>query len=86
MRARGPPAIPGMCVVHARRSMFSKLVETSWGWDASTDTFPVRMHTQLQQLKSCNESLYMNPQLLNSLPDDELFDYVHTCAALPGAR
>ena len=53
-------------------------VPAQWGWDKEK-SFYKRVHQQMNVLKKCNESLFHRPDLLNALPDEELFAYVKKC-------
>ena len=50
----------------------------SWEWDKTPNSqnFSSRMEDQVTNLRSCNETLFRNTELLQSLPDEELFAYV----------
>jgi hypothetical protein len=50
----------------------------SWEWDKTPNSqnFSARMDDQVTNLRSCNETLFRNTELLQSLPDEELFAYV----------
>ena len=53
----------------------------SWEWDRTLNSknFSARMEEQVESLKACNETLFRNTELLQSLPDAELFSYVGKC-------
>ena len=53
----------------------------SWEWDRTLNSknFSARMEEQVEGLRVCNETLFRNTALLQSLPDAELFSYVGKC-------
>jgi len=51
---------------------------TAWGWDKAT-SFHVRTQEQMTRFKACNETLFQRTDLLQALPDSELFAYMSKC-------
>jgi len=53
----------------------------SWEWDRTVNAhnFSTRMEEQVEELRLCNETLFRNTALLESLSDEELFGYVDKC-------
>ena len=51
---------------------------TAWGWD-KTKSFAKSTQDQMARFKKCNETLFQQTDLLQSLPDHELFAYMTKC-------
>jgi len=49
-----------------------------WGWERDPD-FTKKMRAQMEQLRTCNATLFHRNDLLHALPDAELFAYVARC-------
>lgn len=49
-----------------------------WHWDHDP-SLRHRFRAQMANFKQCNATLAANPELLHSLPDDELFHYIKRC-------
>ena len=47
---------------------------TTWGWDKEK-SFVKRTTGQMEAFTKCNTTLAEHPELLTSLPDEELFGY-----------
>ena len=51
---------------------------TTWGWDRRT-SFSTRTAEQMGRFRQCNTTLFHRPDLLRTLPDEELFAYMQQC-------
>jgi len=51
---------------------------TAWGWDKDKN-FKSRVTSQMRKFADCNATLFGRTDLLNALPDDELFAYMGKC-------
>ena len=51
---------------------------TTWGWDKGT-SFSTRTAEQMGRFRQCNTTLFHRPDLLRTLPDEELFAYMQQC-------
>jgi len=51
---------------------------TAWGWDKAT-SFATRTQEQMSKFANCNRTLFHRPDLLRTIPDDELFSYMTKC-------
>ncbi len=49
-----------------------------WGWDHEP-SFKRKIDKQMQTFRTCNATLFESPQMLMTLPDDELFAYMKRC-------
>ena len=50
----------------------------AWNWDAERN-FTSAMEGKLSALRRCNETLFDQPLLLETLPTEELAEYVQSC-------
>ena len=51
---------------------------TTWGWDKGT-SFSTRTAEQMGRFRQCYTTLFHRPDLLRTLPDEELFAYMQAC-------
>ena len=77
-QARYTPHPPTRTMKRMAHLCAACLLCPQWGWDKEK-SFYKRVHQQMNVLKKCNESLFHRPDLLNALPDEELFAYVKKC-------